>query len=313
MVISRSQEQKQLIPGLNAVFGVSYGSVDGEHIPLFDIETSRRSFEEEVLNTGFGTAPTKPEGQAVDYDDAQEAWTARYDHETIALAFAITEEAVEDNLYDTFSKLNAQALGRAMANTKQVKAANVFNFGFDTTRPIGDNQPLFSDSHPTLSAGNQDNKGTADLSETSLQNAIISIADFKDDRGILIGATPSSLHIPSDLRFTAFKILKSDLSTTLATAAGTAGGLTNVNDTNALRRMGFFPKGVFINHRFTDTDAWFIRTDVPNGTKHFIRKPIQTRMEGDFDTGNMRYKARERYSFGVSNWRQWWGEDGSAT
>jgi hypothetical protein len=311
MVLSRPQIQKELVPGLNAVFGLSYGSVDGEHLPLFDVETSKRAWEEEVLFTMFGTAKTKPEGQGVDYDDAQEAWTARYDHETIALAFAVTEEAVEDDLYGTIAKLNAQALGRALANTKQVKAANVFNLGFSTTRPFGDGQPLFSDSHPTLSAGNQDNKDTADLSETALQNAIIAIAAFKDDRGILIGATPQSLHIPSDLRFTTFKVLKSDLSTITATTG--TDGITNTNEINALKSMGFFPKGVFLNHRFTDTDAWFIRTDVPNGTKHFVRKPVQTRMEGDFDTGNMRYKARERYSFGCSNWRQWYGSDGSAS
>lgn len=309
MAINRGNIQKQLVPGLNQVLGASYKEINNEHLPLFDVEKSNRSFEEETLMTGLGTAPVKTEGAGVAYDDMQEAWTSRYDHETVALAFAITEEALEDNLYDTFAKVRAKALGRAMANTKQVKAAAVFNNGFSATRPGGDNAPLFSTAHPTLTAGNQSNSVSTDISEAALETAVISISLYKDDRGILIGAMPKSLHIPPQLQFDAFQILKSDLSTTNATAGST--GITNVNDINALKGGGFFPGGIFINHRFTDTDAWFIRTDVPNGTKHFVRRPLATATEGDFDTGNGRYKARERYSFGWSDWRQWYGSAGA--
>jgi len=309
MAINRGNIAKQLVPGLNAVLGAEYKSVDGEHLPLFDVENSKRSFEEETLMTGLGTAPVKHEGSGVEYDDMQEAWTARYTHETIALAFAVTEEALEDNLYDTWAKIRAKALGRAMGNTKQVKAAAIFNNGFSATRPGGDGVALFSDSHPTLSAGVQDNNVATDISEAALETAVIGISLFKDDRGILISAIPKSLHIPTNLRFSAFKILKSDLSTTVATVGTTAA--TNVNDTNALRSGGFFPGGIHINHRFTDTDAWFIRTTCPNGTKNFVRKALSTGTEGDFDTGNGRYKARERYSFGWSDWRQWYGSSGA--
>lgn len=309
MAINRSNIAKQLIPGLNVVLGASYNEVNNEHIPLFEVEQSNRSFEEETLMTGLGTAPVKHEGAAVAYDDMQEAWSSRYTHETIALAFAITEEALEDNLYGTFAKIRAKALGRAMANTKQVKAAQVFNLGFSATRPGGDGVSLFNNAHPTLTAGSQDNTVATDLSEAALETALIDISLYKDDRGILIGSTAKSLHLPPQLQFTAFQILKSDLSTTVTTQGAT--GVTNVNDTNALKGMGFFPKGSFINHRFTDTDAWFIRTDCPNGTKHFVRKKLATGKDGDFDTGNGRYKARERYSFGWSDWRQWYGSSGA--
>lgn len=308
MAISRSNIAKQLIPGLNMVLGASYNTVDNEHTPLFEIEKSNRSFEEETLMTGLATAPVKHEGAAVQYDDMQEAWTARYTHETIALGFAITEEALEDNLYGTFAKIRAKALGHAMANTKQVKAAQVFNLGFSATRPGGDGQPLFSNSHPTLSAGSQDNNVATDISEAALETAVIDISLFKNDRGILIGTTARSLHIPPQLQFTAKKILQSDLSTTVTTQGAT--GVTNVNDKNILK-SGYFPGGMFVNHRFTDNDAWFVQTDCPNGTKMFVRTKLSTANEGDFDTGNGRYKARERYSFGWSDWRRWYGSSGA--
>lgn len=311
MPINRGNIAKQLVPGLNAVLGAAYGKIDGEHAVLFDTERSSRSFEEEVLMTGLGTAPLKSEGAAVQYDDMQEAWSSRYIHETIALAFAITEEALEDNQYGTFAKIRAAALGRAMATTKQIKAASIFNNGFNTARPGGDGQPLFSSSHPTLTAGNQSNTTSTDMSETALENAVIAISLFEDDRGILIGAMPQSLHIPPQLQFTVFQILRSDLSTTPMTNVAGTENVSNSNKVNALGKGGFFPKGHFINHRFTDTDAWFIRTDVPNGTKHFVRKKLSTATEGDFDTGNGRYKARERYSFGWSDWRQWYGSNGA--
>lgn len=305
MIMTRGQFQKELVPGLNKILGASYGEVTNEHLPLFEIENSVRAFEEEVLLSSLGTAPTKNEAAGVEFDDMQELWTARYTMETVALAYAITEEALEDNLYDTFTKIRTKALGRAMANTKQIKAANVFNLGFSATRPGGDGVALFSASHPTLSAGLQGNTEAADISETALESAVIAVNLIKDDRGVLIGATPVSLHIPPHLKFAAHRILKSTLSTTIS------GGATNVNDTNALRDMGIFPRGVFVNHRFADTDAWFIKTSVPNGTKMFVRKALATATEGDFDTGNMRYKARERYTFGFSDWRQWRGSQGA--
>lgn len=305
MIMTRGQFQKELVPGLNKILGASYGEVANEHTPLFEIENSNRAFEEEVLLSSLGTAPTKNEGEGVQYDEMQELWTARYTMETVALAYAITEEAVEDNLYDTFTKIRTKALGRALANAKQIKAANVFNFGFSATRPGGDGVALFSSSHPTLSAGNQTNTTTADLSETALESAVIAVTLTKDDRGVLIGATPVSLHIPPHLRFTAHRILKSTLSTTPGGAS-----VFNKNDTNALKDMGIF-KGTYINSRFVDSNAWFIKTSVPNGTKMFVRKPLATAVEGDFETGNMRYKARERYTFGFSDWRQWWGSTGS--
>jgi hypothetical protein len=310
MAINRASISKELLPGLNAVFGLEYGEVDNEHAPLFATENSDRAFEEEVLFTGFGSAPVKGEGAAVTYDDAQESYTARYTHETVALGFAITEEAMEDNLYDTFAKLRAKALARAMANTKQVKAADVFNNGFSSSYNGGDGVPLFSDAHPTIGAGNQSNLlSAADLSEASLETALITISKLKDDRGILIGGQAVSLHIPSDLVFTADQILNSTLSTTTATNSTT--GVTNVNDINSIRNQGLLPKGYFVNRRFTDTNAFFIKTDVPNGAKMFVRSPLQTKMEPDFDTGNLRFKARERYSFGWSDWRGYFGNAGA--
>jgi hypothetical protein len=301
-ILTRAQFAKQLVPGLNAIFGTAYKSIDNEHAPLFDVEKSDRSFEEEVLMTGFGTAPVKTEGDQVFFDTASEAWTSRYTHETVAMAFAITEEAIEDNLYGTTGKMKANAMGRAMANAKQVKAANVYNNGFSTSSLYagGDGKPLFATDHPTLAAGSQSNRASSDLSETALEAALINISLTKDDRGLLIGARAVSLHIPPQLQFVAHRILFSDLR------VGTAD-----NDTNALKDMGLFSKGYTVNHRFTDPNAWFIRTDVPNGTKMFVRAPLATKDDVDFLTGNMRYKARERYSFGWSDWRQWYGSSGS--
>jgi hypothetical protein len=305
MAINRASISKELLPGLNAVFGMEYGEVNNEHEPLFEIENSDRAFEEEVLFTGFGTAPTKGEGASVSYDDAQESYSARYTAETIALAFAVTEEAMEDNLYDTFAKLRAKGLARAMANTKQVKAANIYNNGFSDT--IGDGAAFFSASHPTISDGLQSNLlGAADLSEATLETALTTAQKTKDDRGILIGASVVSLHIPVDYWAVADKILSSPGNT--GTSAASAN--PNTNAINAIRNMGMVPEGYYINRRFTDTDAWFVKTDVPNGTKMFVRSPLQTKMEPDFDTGNLRFKARERYSFGVSDWRGWYGSAG---
>ena len=305
MAINRASISKELLPGLNAVFGMEYGEVNNEHEPLFEVENSDRAFEEEVLFTGFGTAPTKGEGASVSYDDAQESYSARYTAETIALAFAVTEEAMEDNLYDTFAKLRAKGLARAMANTKQVKAANIYNNGFSDT--IGDGAAFFSASHPTISDGLQSNLlGAADLSEATLETALTTAQKIKDDRGILIGASVVSLHIPVDYWAVADKILSSPGNT--GTSAASAN--PNTNAINAIRNMGMVPEGYYINRRFTDTDAWFVKTDVPNGTKMFVRSPLQTKMEPDFDTGNLRFKARERYSFGVSDWRSWYGSAG---
>ena len=309
MAINRASISKELLPGLNAVFGMEYGEVNNEHEPLYDVENSDRAFEEEVLFTGFGTAPTKGEGAAVSYDDAQESYTARYTAETVALAFAVTEEAMEDNLYDTFAKLRAKGLARAMANTKQVKAANIYNNGFADT--IGDGAAFFSASHPTISDGNQSNLlGAADLSEATLETALTSIQKTKDDRGILIGASAISLHIPVDYWAVADRVLSSPGNTQASAASGATSGGFNTNAINATRHMGMIPEGYFINRRFTDTDAWFVKTDVPNGTKMFVRTPLQTKMEPDFDTGNLRFKARERYSFGVSDWRGFYGSAG---
>jgi hypothetical protein len=314
MAINRASIAKELLPGLNAVFGMEYGEVADEHAPLFETENSDRAFEEEVLFTGFGTAPVKGEGASVAYDDAQESFTARYTHETVALAFAVTEEAMEDNLYDTFAKLRARGLARAMANTKQVKAADVFNNGFNAAFTGGDGQPFFSASHPTIGDGNQSNSlGATDLSEASLESSLITISKAKDDRGILIGLQASSLHVPSDLAFTADQILNSTMSTTIGVNPTTAAnGATNVNDINSIRNQGLVPGGFYVNRRFTDTNAWFIKTDCPNGTKMFVRAPLQTKMEPDFDTGNLRFKARERYSFGFSDWRGFYGASGSS-
>ena len=299
MPINRAAISKELLPGLNAVFGMEYGEVNNEHEPLYEVGNSDRSFEEEVLFTGFGTAPTKNEGAAVVYDDAGESFTARYTNETIALAFAITEEAMEDNLYDTFAKLRAKGLARAMANTKQVKAAKLYNEGFTTAQ--GDGVSLFNASHPTVGDGNQSNTATAAaISEASLESAIIQIQKFKDDRGILIGSSAVSLHVPVDLMFTCDVLLNTP---------GIVGSADN--DINSVRNLGVFPSGYFTNRRFTDTNAFFIKTDVPNGSKMFNRTPLQTKMEPDFDTGNLRFKARERYSFGVSDWRGWFGNQGA--
>ena len=301
MAINRASISKELLPGLNAVFGMEYGEVNNEHEPLYETENSDRAFEEEVLFTGFGTAPVKGEGAGVVYDDASESYTARYTAETIALAFAVTEEAMEDNLYDTFAKLRAKGLARAMANTKQVKGAKVFNDAFAASGiNLGDGKTLCASDHPTVGDGNQSNLLTAaDLSQTGLETALTSIQKIKDDRGILVGASALSLHIPVDYWNTADVILNTPGKTT-----------SSDNDINATRHMGMVPNGFYVNRRFTDTDAWFLKTDVPNGTKMFIRTPLQTKMEPDFDTGNLRFKARERYSFGVSDWRGWFGSAG---
>ena len=306
MAINRASIAKELLPGLNAVFGLEYGEVSDEHAPLYEVENSDRAFEEEVLFTGFGTAPVKGEGAAVSYDDAQESFTSRYTHETIALGFAVTEEAMEDNLYDTFAKLRAKGLARAMANTKQVKAADVFNNGFNSSFAGGDGQAFFSSAPPTIGDGTQSTLlAASDLSDAALETALISVSKTKDDRGILIGAQAESLHIPSDLAFTADQILNSPLSTTIANSA------TNVNDINSIRNQGLVPNGFFVNRRFTDTNGYFIKTDVPNGAKMFVRSPLQTKMEPDFDTGNLRFKARERYAFGFSDWRGFFGSQGA--
>jgi len=300
MAINRADIAKQLLPGLNAIFGLEYSAVDEEHMPLFDIESSDRAFEEEVLMTGFGAAPTKAEGSAVVYDTAQESWTSRYTHETVALAFAVTEEAMEDNLYDTFAKIRARALARAMAQSKQVKAANVYNNGFSAAYPGGDAVALFSSAHPTVGDGNQSNLETAaDLAEGTLETAIINTHKIKDDRGIFIGASPVSLHVAPDGQFDADRIL-----------ASPGRPSSPNNDINAVRNLGLVPQGYYVNRRFTDADAWFLRNDCPNGTKLFVRAPLATKMEPDFDTGNLRFKARERYSFGWSDWRQWRGNAG---
>jgi len=312
MAINRGNIAKQLLPGLNAVFGLEYGSIEDEHAPLFEIENSDRAFEEEVLFTGFGEAPTKSEGAAVQYDSASESFTSRYSHETVALAFAVTEEAMEDNLYDTFAKVRARGLARAMATTKQVKAANVFNNGFNANFAGGDGVAFFSNSHP-VAGGTQDNLlAASDLSEATLETALITIQLTKDDRGILTGTRAESLHIPPNLQFTAEKILNSTLSTSIGVNPTTAAnGATNLNDLNGIRSMSMLPRSYFVNHRFTDTNAYFIKTDVPNGAKMFVRAPLATKMEPDFDTGNLRFKARERYSFGFSDWRSYYGSAGS--
>ncbi len=307
MAINRASIAKELLPGLNAVFGMEYGEVNNELEPLYEIENSDRAFEEEVLFTSFGSAPVKGEGASVTYDDAQESYTARYTAETVALAFAVTEEAMEDNLYDTFAKLRAKGLARAMANTKQVKAANVFNNGFTDT--IGDGQAFFSTTHPTVGDGSQSNLiAASDLAESTLETALTNVQKIKDDRGILIGASAVSLHIPVDSWAIADRILSSPGNTS---ASGGQAANPNINAINAVRHLGMLPQGYHINRRFTDTNCWFVKTDVPNGTKMFVRSPLQTKMEPDFDTGNLRFKARERYSFGVSDWRGWAGSQGT--
>ena len=292
MAISRSQLLKELLPGLNALFGLEYKKYGEEHKEIFETETSERSFEEETKLSGFGAAPVKGEGAAIAYDNAQEAWTARYTHETIAMGFAITEEAMEDNLYDSLASRYTKALARGMAYTKQVKAAAILNNGFTAGVTYGDGQTLFSTSHPLVSGGTNSNRPTngTDLNETSLENAVIQIAAWTDERGLLIAAKPRKLVVPPALQFVATRLLETELR--VATAD---------NDINALRNNGSIPEGYTVNHFLTDTNAWFLLTDVPNGLKHFVRSPMGTSMEGDFDTGNVRYKARERYSFGVSD------------
>ena len=291
MAISRAQLVKELEPGLNALFGLEYKSYANEHAEIFDTESSDRAFEEEVMLSGFANAAVKPEGQGVQFDDAQETFTARYTNETIALAFAITEEAIEDNLYDRLASRYTKALARSMANTKQVKAAAVINNGYAAGFAGGDGQPLFSTAHPTM-AGTFSNRLTtaSQLNETSLEAALIQIAAMTDERGLLIAAQGMKLVIPPALQFVADRLMSSQGRT------GTAD-----NDINAVRNMGMVPQGYAINHYFTNANRWMIKTDVPNGLKHFVRSPIKTSMEGDFDTGNVRYKARERYVFGFSD------------
>jgi hypothetical protein len=302
MAITRSQLLKELEPGLNALFGMEYDRYDNEHAEIFDTENSDRAFEEEVMLSGFGQAPTKGEGAAIAYDSAGEAYTARYTHETIALAFAITEEAVEDNLYDRLSARYTRALARSMANTKQVKAASVLNNAFNSSYKGGDGVELCATNHPTTGGGNFANElaTAADLNETSLEQALIDIAAFIDERGLKIATRGLKLIVPSALQFTAERILVSDLR------VGTAD-----NDVNAIKSMGLLPQGYRVNHFLTDPDAWFIKTDAPNGLKHFVRSPMKTAMEGDFETGNVRYKARERYSFGWSDPRGIFGCPGA--
>ena len=301
MAISRAQLVKELEPGLNALFGLEYKNYANEHAEIFDTETSDRAFEEEVMLSGFANAAVKPEGQGVTYDDAQETFTARYTNETIALAFSITEEAIEDNLYDRLASRYTKALARSMANTKQVKAAAVLNNAFNSNYAGGDGVELCSAVHPTI-AGTFSNElaVSADLNETSLEQSLIDIAAFTDERGLKIAAKGMKLIIPSELQFTADRLMKSNQR------VGTAD-----NDINAIKNMGMIPQGYTVNHYLTDSDAFFIKTDVPNGLKHFVRSPIKTSMEGDFDSGNMRYKARERYVFGFSDPRGIFGSPGA--
>jgi len=293
MVISRMQLVKELEPGLNALFGLEYDRYENQHTEIFDEESSDRAFEEEVMLGGFANAAVKPEGQGIVYEDAQETFTARYTHETVALAFSLTEEAVEDNLYDKISTRYTKALARSMANTKQIKAANILNNAFNASFAGGDGKELCATDHPTLS-GNQKNElsTAADLNETSLEQMLIDIADMKDERGMKIALQGVKMIIPVQLQFVAERLMKS---------AGRVG--TADNDLNAVRNMGMVPQGYVVNNFLTDTDAFFIKTDSPNGLKHFVRAPIRTAMEGDFDTGNVRYKARERFSFGFTDWR----------
>ena len=299
MAISRAQLVKELEPGLNALFGLEYKQYANEHAEIFDTETSDRAFEEEVMLSGFANAAVKPEGQGVTFDDAQETFTARYTNETIALAFAITEEAIEDNLYDRLASRYTKALARSMANTKQVKAAAVLNNGFNASFAGGDGKALFATDHPTLAGSFSNELATpAELNETSLEQSLIDIAAFTDERGLKIAAQGVKLIIPSALQFTAERLMKS---------TGRVG--TADNDINAVASMGMIPQGYAVNHYLTSTKKFFIKTDVPNGLKHFVRSPIKTSMEGDFDTGNVRYKARERYVFGFSDPRGMFASD----
>jgi len=292
MAISRAQLLKELLPGLNALFGLEYSRYGEEHKEIYETETSERSFEEETKLSGFSAAPVKNEGSSIAYDNAQEAWTARYNHETIALGFSLTEEAIEDNLYDSLSARYTKALARAMSYTKQIKAASVLNNGFSAAFPGGDGVALFSTAHPLVNGDVNSNRPStgADLNETSLEAAVIQIAAWTDERGLLIAAKPKKLIVPPALQFVATRLLETELRV----------GTTD-NDINALKNNGAVPGGYTINHFLTDSNAWYLTTDVPNGLKHFVRTPMSTGMDGDFDTGNVRYKARERYSFGWSD------------
>jgi phage major head subunit gpT-like protein len=292
MAISRAQLLKELLPGLNALFGLEYKKYESEHKEIFDTENSDRSFEEETKLSGFGAAPVKDEGSSIAYDNAQEAWTARYTHETIAMGFSITEEAVEDNLYDKLSSRYTKALARAMAYTKQVKAAAILNNAFDSNFTYGDGVELCSTLHPLVDGGFNANEPSvaADLNETSLENAVINIAAWTDERSLLIAARPLKLIVPPSLQFVATRLLETELRVSTAD-----------NDLNAIKTNGAIPQGYTINHYLTDTNAWFLKTDCPNGLKQFTRTALTTGMDGDFDTGNVRYKSRERYSFGVSD------------
>ena len=304
MAISRAQLLKELLPGLNALFGLEYARYGEEHKEIFETETSERSFEEETKLSGFSAAPVKNEGSAIAYDNAQEAWTARYNHETIALGFSITEEAVEDNLYDSLSARYTKGLARAMAYTKQTKAAAVLNNGFSAgVYAGGDGVALFSTAHPLISGGTNSNRPStgADLNETSLESAVIQIAAWTDERGLLIAAKPRKLVIPPALQFTATRLLETSLRVSTAD-----------NDINALKNNGSIPEGYTINNYLTDTNAWFLTTDVPNGMKQFVRTPLSNSMDGDFDTGNVRYKSRERYSFGFSDPLGMFGSPGAS-
>ena len=302
MAISRAQLLKELLPGLNALFGLEYSQYGEEHKEIYDTETSDRSFEEETKLSGFSAAPVKSEGSAMAYDNAQEAWTSRYNHETIALGFSLTEEAIEDNLYDSLSARYTKALARGMAYTKQVKAAATLNNGFSSSYAGGDGVSLFSAAHPLVSGGVNSNVPAvaADLNETSLENAVIQIAGWTDERGLLIAARPLKLIVPPQLQFVATRLLETKLR------VGTAD-----NDINAIENNGSIPQGYTINHWLTDPNAWFLKTDVPNGLKHFVRAPMSTGMDGDFDSGNVRYKARERYSFGWSDALGMYGSAGA--
>lgn len=303
MAISRAQLLKELLPGLNALFGMEYKRYAEEHKEIYETETSDRSFEEETKLSGFSAAPVKNEGQAIAYDNAQEAWTARYNHETIAMGFSITEEAMEDNLYDSLSTRYTKALARAMAYSKQVKAANILNNGFNAAFPGGDGVSLFSTAHPLVSGGTNSNRPTVatDLNETSLENAVIQIAAWTDERGLLIAAKPRKLIVPPALMFVATRLLETNLRV----------GTTD-NDINALKNNGAIPEGYTVNHFLTDPSGWFLKTDVPNGLKHFERVPMSTSMDQDFDSGNNRFKARARYSFGWSDPLGMYASPGSA-
>jgi hypothetical protein len=303
MAISRAQLLKELLPGLNALFGLEYARYGEEHKQIFEAESSERSFEEETKLSGFSAAPVKNEGSAIAYDNAQEVFTARYNHETIALGFSITEEAIEDNLYDSLSARYTKALARAMAYTKQTKAAAVLNNGFDADYPGGDGVSLFSANHPLVSGGTNSNipSTPADLNETSLEAAVIQIAAWTDERGLLIAAKPRKLVVPPSLMFVATRLLETELRVSTAD-----------NDINAIKSNGSISEGYTVNHFLTDPDAWFLTTDVPNGLKHFVRTPMAQNMDGDFDTGNVRYKARERYSFGWSDPLGMYGSEGAA-